>query len=131
MLQTFNHRVCLILYFPVALVICFIFTIINIVLAPIAYLSNTGRLLSQILEFNSFQDWSRNCCILLCFVLIGPLILVVSIPINCVQLMYNLYASNSKYVHPSFKGNFQLSEEGLESYICSLKELKQQTEMRN
>ena len=115
-IKKFNDKAYIILFAPVALCITIVFTAINLILVPVAYTINVCRLISQVCDFDKIKDIKANCCTLLQFFFFGFFVLMISVPINFVQIFYNLYASDSNYVHPCYKMNYQISYEAIKIY---------------
>ena len=113
----FNNFLCYILFTPVALLVVTVFTLTNSILAPVSYFLNVARLFLKIL--NQKQRY-QSVLTFLIYLLFGPVLLTVSIPVNSLQLLVNLYASDSAYKTEDYKEKFMIKSEVLEIYIQSL-----------
>lgn len=75
-LREFNHRLCLILYFPVAIIVTVSFTVFNIALLPIAYVSHILALVGTITNsdetMDEFSEKMARVVTILKFIVLGP-----------------------------------------------------------
>lgn len=130
-LTKFNYFLCKILYFPVAISITIIFTIINVIIIPFAYVFHIITLINTLTNrdetMDDMKEKIRRFCTILKFMVFGPLILIQSIPVDTYVFLINLftkaYDADKEFDLEMFD---QRSFEILEN--CSRKTLKETNE---
>jgi hypothetical protein len=99
-LLIYNKFLCHMLYLPIALVVTLIFTIFNTMYVPIAWIKHIIALLRTLVSTNeTLDEWSEKFVRLktiLFFIIFGPIILMLSLPIDSLVFFYNLYTIPTK-----------------------------------
>lgn len=98
----FNLFLCKILYFPVAVTISIMFTIMNILILPFAYMTHTSTLVNTL--FNSdetMDDWAekfKRIFTIFKFVVLGPVILIQAVPVDTYVFWINLFSKSNETI---------------------------------
>ena len=114
----YNNMMCHLMYLPINLVLTAWFTIVNIILMPFAYFFHTIALIKTLTSsdetMDDFSEKVHRFNTIVKFILIGPLYLLFSIPVNAVVFFYNMYTvsdeERDKKIHNVF------SKESLEKF---------------
>jgi hypothetical protein len=91
----YNDKLCRILYFPIALVITLVFSLINMLLVPFAYLAHVYALTMTILNSDETIDelseklW--RIVTIIKFMIAGPFMMLTSIPVDTYVFFINMY----------------------------------------
>lgn len=92
----FNLFLCHLIYAPFAVFLTTIFTVLNIIVFPFAYLIHLYNLTSTLLEssetLDEFSEKLRRFITIVKFFFFGPFILIASLPIDTFVFIYNLYS---------------------------------------
>lgn len=94
-LRSYNTFLCHLLYLPVGLVITTCFTLGNLILMPLAYFKHILSLINTLTDSDETMDELsekiRRVLTIIYFIVLGPIILTLSIPINFIVFFCNLY----------------------------------------
>lgn len=100
-LISYNNFLCYLLYFPLSILFTAVFAAVDIVFVPFSYLLMSFRLLMR--SFQEKEEKDKNSfhyeITFLKFLIFGPIILALSIPVDCFVFYYNLYSAAPKTPH--------------------------------
>jgi hypothetical protein len=127
-LRAYNQFLCLLLYLPLSLFFTVIFCVLNVILVPWAYVRCVYGLLRKATA--ALEPEPAKCghsavtreeghlwISLLQFTIFGPIILSLSIPVDCYVYYYNLY---SKPEEPQYALETDLTLESLHAFCTCL-----------
>lgn len=124
-LRSYNDFLCHLLYLPVALLNIGFFIIMNSISAPLAYFKLLYSLTRRVCKMKKASDnesESNICTKLLTvfkFLLFGPIVLAVSIPVDCFVYIYNLFSVPAK---DELSSDVLLTEECLQIFLECVEE---------
>jgi len=107
-----NYIFTSILYMPNALIILMVFTISNIIIIPFAYLYHCKVLFVSIFNVEC-HDICRRVKLTLYFATAGLVLLILSVPVDTVVFMYNLFTEPKKDELKAKEGTKLFTREGI------------------
>lgn len=93
-LRSYNETLCYMLYFPLSIFFTSVFAAVCVVMAPLTYLLTVYGLMRRICESYEpieGEDPYERLKTFIKFLILGPLIVVVMIPVDCFKFYYNLF----------------------------------------
>jgi hypothetical protein len=91
----YNNFLCHIMYLPINLVLTMSFTVVNVIQMPFAYLIHTLALIKTLTDsdetMDDFSEKFQRFITIVKFILVGPIYLLLSIPVNAFVFFYNMY----------------------------------------
>jgi len=101
-LVKYNTFLCHLLYLPLGLTFMIVFTIQNVVYMPLAYFKHTMALIQTLTDsdetMDEFDEKLRRFYTIIQFIFLGPFFLVISIPIDMVNFLINLYSKPAEKI---------------------------------
>jgi hypothetical protein len=98
-LVAYNNFLCHLLYFPLALTITLAFSVINCLYLPLAYVAHIGSLIETLTDSDETMDELsekiQRVFTIFKFILLGPIVLLFSVPIDMLVFFGNLYTRPS------------------------------------
>ena len=92
----FNEFLCHLIYAPLAVFFTVCFTAVNIISVPFGYIAHLYNLISSLCDadetIDEFDEKVRRVFTILKFLLFGPFILIIALPIDSFVFAYNLYS---------------------------------------
>jgi hypothetical protein len=93
-LRGYNEFLCYMLYFPLSVFFTGGFAVVAVTMAPITYLLTTYGLMRRICESHEPVEGEDPCerfTTFLKFLIFGPIIVVIMVPVDCFKFYYNLF----------------------------------------
>ena len=87
-LRKYNSFLCHLLYLPLAALFTGVFAALAILCVPLAYVAQTLRLLARV---GTSEGAGQRAYAFVQFLILGPILLLTSVPIDCMVFFYNLY----------------------------------------
>ena len=123
-LRNFNTFVCFLLFIPNSVMHLVVFVLINTVSIPFVYVSLTFSLLRRIFTSHSASNFFKSIAALLVYLVTAPCIYAVSLPIDAVTFLLNMYLSDMLFEERDIKGKALITVDTLLEFNKFLKKLR-------
>ena len=125
-LYYYNRFVCYILYSPIAILVTALFTILNVVLTPIAFIWGLVNLIVLFFQSKSCKSMCLNFGLLLKYIVLTPLLLLISLPFNIFVFFINLFTEPTQKRKINHAYDFSL--ESIDAFEACVHELFEELE---